>query len=132
MSFGWSLSTFVRLTPKPAFWSVALAWSKVSPTTFGRPTGFGPIETLICTGEPLVTFVPACGNWPVTVFGGLSEWSSTTFGLRPAVVSVLTASSRVLLRTSGTMTFGFPVETFRSTVLFFATCRPAFGSWSIT
>ena len=68
----------------------------------------------------------------MTVSGVLLEWISTTFAFSPALVSALTASSRFLPTTSGTCTFGLPVETVRSTVLFFATCRPAFGLWSIT
>src|SRR5262249_61365816 len=65
VSFGWLLSTFLRATAKPAFCSVALAWSNRRPTTYGTPTGFGPLDTLICTLEPLSTIVPACGNCPV-------------------------------------------------------------------
>src|SRR5438046_385890 len=78
VSAGWSLTTFVRLTPKPAFCSVALAWSNDWPMTFGTGTGCGPLETLICTFEPFCTFEPGCGNWPVTVSGGLPEWTETT------------------------------------------------------
>src|SRR5262249_16716502 len=130
--FGWLLSTFLRATAKPAFCSVALAWSNRRPTTYGTPTGFGPLDTLICTLEPLSTIVPACGNCPVTVSGGLLEWIDTTLYFRPAVVSEATASSRVLPKTSGTVTFGLPVETVSPTVVFFDTCVPGFGVWLIT
>jgi hypothetical protein len=44
VSFGWLLSTSVRLTPNPCCWSVALAWSKVRPITDGTSTWAGPDE----------------------------------------------------------------------------------------
>ena len=131
-SSGALLSTFARLTPKPALCSCALALVNVRPTTYGTETGVGPLETLIRTREPWTTIVPAGGSWPVTVLGGLPEWTEKIFGTSPASLSALSASVASLPMTSGTSTFGFPFETVISTVLFFAARKPATGLWSMT
>ena len=63
-----------------------------------------------------MTVLPGKGSWPVTVSGGLFEATENTFAIRPALVSVLTASACDLPTTLGTATVGGPRETNRSTV----------------
>ena len=70
------LETCSTTTVKPAPVSVETALSLVCPVTSGTATaaglavGLGPFETVTATAEPLSTFSPAAGAWPVTVPSG--------------------------------------------------------------
>ena len=83
-------------------------------------------------GLPFSTTLPAIGSWATTVSTGLLEWTTKVCGSRPALTSVLTASSRDLPITLGTWTVSLPFETVSWTLVFFATWSPAAGLWSIT
>jgi hypothetical protein len=81
---------------------------------------------------PFSITLPAGGSWPTTVSTGLLDATANAFGLRPALTSVLIASSRVLPITLGTVTVSLPFETVMSTLPCFWIFSPASGLWSIT
>ena len=122
----------MRVTPNPARWSSAEAWSYGSPTTFGTSTGFGPFETLIRTCVPSTTTVPGWSDCAVTVPSSRSEFTSETWTLRPAAVSSRTAESRSCPTTVGTVTFGRPDDTSIETMPFGSTSLPAAGCCEMT
>ena len=112
-----------RRTPPPG---AALPRARTSPTTDGTATGFGPFETLIRTFEPATSTVPGCGSCAVTVSAGWAELTPTA-RVEPALRQLRDGFVGVLPTTSGTVTFGFPVETRIVTMLPSREARPRLG-----
>src|SRR5436190_23340580 len=81
VSFGWSLSTSLRLTAKPAPSRAEFALSNVEPITLGTMTGCGPFDTLSLIAEPSSTEAPDFAVWLITWFSGasLSTWQILHF-----------------------------------------------------
>src|SRR6266581_433858 len=127
--WGWSDSAYVGSTLNPRALSVEVACAIGSPMTFGTATGVGPFDTLIRTFVPWTTFVPGDGSCAVTTFGFAPPGTPCSSGTRFAALSAATASVELCPRTSGTATFGLPVETQIVTSLPFACRLPGFGSW---
>ncbi len=128
MFWGWAESTYVGLTLKPAWLSVAVASPIVFPTTPGTVTGVGPLETLIRTFVPETTCVPTFGSDAVTSSAGVVDWTSCTSGTRCTAFSALIASSDFRPFSVGTATFGLPVDTKMVTSFPFDCLWPAGGS----
>src|SRR5438309_1352945 len=100
------------------------------PTTGGTVTCAGPLDTLMRTFEPFVTFTPGLGAWATTVPGSVFEGTWWTSGFSPRAAIVAAASVEFLLRTSGTRTCATPVETKIVTVFPFGILFPDEGCWS--
>src|SRR5581483_6739462 len=121
-----------RETTKPWPSSADFAFAYGCPVTSGTGIGLAPRETLMRTCVPFTTLSPGDGNWPVTVSGSAGEKMRTTCGFRPTAASASTASVTLRLRTSGTVTFGLPVETLSVTVEPLPTFEPPPGFSSKT
>src|SRR5437764_5234226 len=122
------LSTKVGCGFKPAWWSAAIAWASVSPTTLGTSAWAGPLMTFTRTLDPFGTDLPAGGSVAVTwpfVFPGTMR----STGTRPWSVSACCASVHCWPLTSGTLTLVGPLETEIVTVPPFSACEPALGFW---
>src|SRR5881398_915844 len=106
----------------------------VRPTTPGTATCGRPLETTRLTALPMLTCVPATGDWLITDPAGTV--------VLVAVVMVPTVSDAPLIAdvaavcvrptTLGTATCGRPDETTSATALPTLTCVPAAGDWLIT
>src|SRR5690242_9978779 len=125
--WGALLSTNVGFGLKPALRRAVIACGRVWPTTLGTVPCAGPVMTLTRTLEPFGTDSPADGDvavtWPLVLPG-----TKCSTGFSPASVNVCCACDHCWPLTSGTFTFGGPVETQIETVPPFSTCEPAPGS----
>src|SRR3954471_12622408 len=106
----------------------------VRPTTLGTATCGRPDETTRLTALPVLTCVPAMGDWLITDPAGTVVLVAVVIvpTVSDAPATAVLAAVCVRPTMLGTATCGRPDETTRLTALPVLTCVPAMGDWLIT
>ena len=105
----------------------------MEPATLGTTTCSTPLDTIIVTGVPGLTDVPAPTDWLITCPAAtVSLDCKAVLTLKPESVIAFTAESLSLPTTFGTVIICAPLDTTMSTVEFFLMLVPGVSDWLIT